>query len=89
MVSAIDLARLSTAQVHLQTVTVREDDSARPSTAQIYLLPITTKADGVSHYRFSSTLYSTDSLTRYNSQRRCCQLPIQLNAVQHRFTYSL
>jgi hypothetical protein len=68
MVSAIDLARLSTTQIHLHAITARDDRVS---------------------YRFSSTLYSTDSLTRYNNQRRCCQLSAQLDSLQHRFTYFL
>jgi hypothetical protein len=50
-------------------------DSAEFFTAQIHLLPITASEDGVS-YRFSPTLYSTDSLTNYNSQRGWRQLVI-------------
>jgi hypothetical protein len=44
-------------------------DSGRLSAAQIHLLPITAEEDRVS-YKFCSTLYSTDSRTTYNSQRR-------------------
>jgi hypothetical protein len=63
-------------------------DSARLSAAQIHLLAIIAREDGVS-YRFSGTLNSTDSLTRYNGQRGWCQLPIQLDSPHHRFTYFL
>jgi hypothetical protein len=46
-------------------------DSARLDAAQIHLQSITGRKDDVS-YRFSSTLYSTDLRTSYNSQRRWC-----------------
>jgi hypothetical protein len=42
-------------------------DSVRLSTAQIHLLPITAREGGVS-YRFSSTLYCTGTLTRYDKR---------------------
>jgi hypothetical protein len=42
-------------------------DSARHSTAQIPLLPVTAGEDGVS-YRFGSTSYSAESLTRYDRE---------------------
>jgi hypothetical protein len=63
-------------------------DSARLPTSQIHLLPIAFREYSVS-YRFGSTLYGTNSLTYYNSQRRWCQLSIQIDSLQHRFTYLL
>jgi hypothetical protein len=93
MVLANDSAQLSTRQMHLLAVTTREDgvsyiNSARLSTVQIHLLAITDRDEGVS-YQFRWTLYNTDSLTRYNSEGRWCQLSIQLGSPQHRFTYFL
>jgi hypothetical protein len=57
--------------------------SACFSTAQIHLQTRTARGDGVS-YLFNSMLYSTDSLTCYNSQRQWCQLSIQTDSLQHR-----
>jgi hypothetical protein len=75
MVSVVDSPPLSTSQIHLQPILAKKDGIsyrfASTLTARIHLHAITAREDGVS-YRFGSTLYSTDSLTRYNSQRRCC-----------------
>jgi hypothetical protein len=63
-------------------------DSVRLFTAKIRLPAITIREDVIS-YRFSSTLYSTDSLTSYNGQRRGNQLLVRCGSLQHRFTYNL
>jgi hypothetical protein len=93
MVSAINSAQLSTAQIRLPSKTAREKvvsaiNSAQHYTAQIDLQAIRAREDGVSH-QFNSTLSSTDSFTPYNSRRRWCQPSIQLSSVQYRFTHSL
>jgi hypothetical protein len=141
MVLAIDLARLSIAQIDLLAVTARKNDvryrlsatrystdsltnydsqgrwcqlsiplnslqhgstyflwqaeimaSAIDSdgrrTRQMHLQTVTAREYGISN-RFNSTLNSKDSLTSYNSQRRWCQLSIQHDSLQHRFTYTL
>jgi hypothetical protein len=82
IVSAIDSAKSFTAQIYLlPEIMVSAIDSALLVTAQIHLLPITARGD-VS-YRFSSTIYySRDSLTNYNSQKRECQVSIQLGSVK-------
>jgi hypothetical protein len=55
---------------------------------RVHLQPIAAREGGISH-RFSSALDSTDSLTRCNGQRRWCQLSIELDSQQYRFTYFL
>jgi hypothetical protein len=58
MLSAINSARLSTAQIHLHAITVREDAVSYQFSStlytQIHLQAITARGDGIS-YKFSLT----------------------------------
>jgi hypothetical protein len=91
MVSAVNSAQLSnkfTYKLYQREKLVLAVNSAQLSTVQIHLLPVTAGEDGVT-CQLGSALYSADSLTHYNSQRRWRQLPTQLSSLQRRFTYTL
>jgi hypothetical protein len=80
-VSAINSARLFTAQIHLLAMTAGGDGVSYRFGSTLYSTDSLTRYKSQRSWRQISILYSTESLTRYNSQRGWCQLSIQLDSL--------